>query len=302
MAASGAMADFARMPQQKKILLFVGIGALLALLYWKFAYKSLDEDLDAAQAQHDSNVATNKKLADDIPKYEELRAHKAKLDELNKKNQAALPQEADIPHFFETLQQKVTESGAAIRKWSNKPGEPVESFVRMPVEVEMQGTFMQIKRFFASLVQGDVQLPGTEHAEEPERIVSIENLQLSSPAVVNREIMMTAKFTAVTFRQADKPIPAPGAPGAAKPANGGAPPTPTASPSAAKPAAPPPTPTTAPPPLPSAATPAGAKARVDNAIEKGDARNRNAGGVDEAKAQAPAPAAGSGSARLKGGL
>lgn len=266
MAATGAMADFARMPQQKKILLFVGIGAVLAVLYWKVAYKSLDEDLDAAEAQHTANIASNKKLADDIPKYEELKAHKAKLDELNKKNQAALPQEADIPHFFETLQQKVTESGAAIRKWTNKPGEPVESFVRMPVEVELSGTFMQIKRFFASLVQSDVQLPGTDHGDEPERIVSIENLQLSNPTVVNREIVMTAKFTAVTFRQADKPTPPPGTP-AAKPA--------TPAPSASPPAAPLPSAApapAAPPPLPSAATPAGAKARVDNAMDKGQAR------------------------------
>jgi hypothetical protein len=52
----------------------------------------------------------------------------------------------------------------------------------------------------------------------------------------------------------------------------------------------------APPPLPSATTPAGAKARVENSIDKGDTRNRNAAGVNEAKAP------GAGSDRLKGGL
>jgi type IV pilus assembly protein PilO len=294
MAAHGAMADFARMPTQKKVLLFAGIGVLLGVLYWKFGYKSLEEDLESAQTQHDANVATNRRLADDIPRYEELSAHKAKLDELNKKNQAALPKEADIPHFFETLQQKVAESGAAIRKWSNRSGEPVESFIKMPVEVELSGTFLQIKRFFASLIQSDVRLatPGDRANEEPERIVSIENLAITNPTVANREIVLTAKFTAVTFRQADKPVPdkPPNSPpvpaGAAKPA---APPAP-------MPTAPLPTPA-APPPLPSAGTPAGAKARVEKALDKGDARNRNAAGVNEAK---PPPAAGSD--RLKGGL
>jgi type IV pilus assembly protein PilO len=216
MATSGAMADFARMPAQRQATVFVVIGLLLVAVYWKLVYKSLGDDLDAAQAQHDTSVANNRKLADDIPKYEELRAHKAKLDELNKKNQAALPQEADIPHFFETLEQKVSESGATVRKWTNKPGEPVETFIKMPVEVELSGTFMQIKRFFASLVQGDIRLPGSPSetgGDEPERIVSIEDLSLSSPAVVNREIVLTAKFTAVTFRQAEKP-PAPATPGA----------------------------------------------------------------------------------------
>src|SRR5262249_30189881 len=101
------------------------------------------------------------------------------------------------------------------------------------------------------------------------------------PTVQNREIVMTAKFTAVTFRQEDRPV-APDKSGQA-PAGG------------ARPAAPPPrptAPTTAPPPPPRATTPAGAKARGRGAVEKGDARNRNAAGVDDKK----------GSDRLKGGL
>ncbi|HEX4418400.1 MAG TPA: type 4a pilus biogenesis protein PilO [Kofleriaceae bacterium] len=295
MATSGAMADFARLPAQKQVMVFAGIGLLLAVFYWKLIYKSLDDDLDAAQNQQQSLVATNRRLADDLPKYEELKAHKAKLDELNKKNQAALPQEADLPRFFETLQQKVAASGGAIRRWSNKPGEQVESFVKIPVEVEMSGTFMQIKRFFVSLIQSDAGLPGAERAnQEPERIVSIENLSLTNPTVANREIQLTAKFTAVTFRQADKPV-VPGAPPAA--GAGAAPATPAPAPPATAPGTPAPAAAPAPPPMPSAATPAGAKARVDRAVESGDARNRGAAGIDDAK-----PPAAAGSDRLKGGL
>jgi hypothetical protein len=59
-----------------------------------------------------------------------------------------------------------------------------------------------------------------------------------------------------------------------------------------------------PAPLPSAATPAGAKARVENALEKGDAKDRKAAGAADAATgavpAAPRPAAGSD--RLKGGL
>src|SRR5262249_52243787 len=127
-------------------------------------------------------------------------------------------------------------------------------------------------------------------SEDRDRIVSIENVALSNPTLKNRDIILTAKFTAVTFRQEDQPAaPAPGAPGQPAPPGAGKPPAPAP--------IPPPPPTAAPPPLPSATTPAGAKARAENAVEKGDARNRNAAGVDEAKAP---PAAGSD--RLKGGL
>ena len=300
MASSGAMAELVRLPVQRKVLLFALVGAVIGLGYWKLVYKSLDEQVATARAEHTNKVQTNKRLADDIPKYEDLRAHMARQRELIEQNQAALPSEAEVPAFFETLQHKVAESGVEIRKWTNRGEEPVESFVKVPVEVELTGTFMQIKRFFASLIQRDVRpartsgdrasaAPAREvhEREVHERIVSIENLALTSPTVKNRELILTAKFTAVTFRQEDKPaVPD-------KPANG----QPAAS--AARPGAPNPPATpapVAPPPLPSAATPAGAKARVDQSLDKADARSRNAAGAGEAKL----PAAGS--ERLKGGL
>lgn len=158
----------------------------------------------------------------------------------------------------------------------------------------MTGTFMQIKRFFASLIQKDVQPvrgPDARANEEHERIVSIENLALINPTVRNREIVLSAKFTAVTFRQEDKqPRSAQSAPASGAPR----PSTPRSAPPTASPA--PPAPTIAPPPLPSASTPAGAKARVERSLDKGDARNRNAPGGSEVKGAA------AGSDRLKGGL
>jgi type IV pilus assembly protein PilO len=296
MAASGPMAEFARMPPQKKAMVFVAIGMLLGLVYWKFAYKELDDQLEQAQAQHNNKVQKAKTLGDDVPKFAELRARMTKLHELIEKNQTALPSEIELAAFYETLQRKLNESGAEIRKWSNGTPEPIESFVRVPIEVEMTGTFLQIKRFFASLVQHDVRAaPGAEGAgpAEPERIVSIENLALTNPTLVNREVVLNAKFTAVTYRQEDKTI-APDKPANGQPAPAGA-----AKPAAPRPA-PPPLPGSAPPPLPSAATPAGAKVRVENALDKGDARNR--AGADAADGRGGSIDGAKGSARLKGGL
>jgi Tfp pilus assembly protein PilO len=299
MAAGSVMADFARMPTQRKVMVFVVIGVVLGLLYWKFVYKALADDLEAAQADHDSKVQTNRKLAEDIPKFQELVTHVAKLRELIEKNQTALPSEAELPAFIETLQHKVTESGVETRKWTYRTPEPVETFVKVPFEVEVSGTFMQIKRFFASLVQHDVKLlPSDDDRanEEHDRIVSIENLTLTTPTVKNRDIILTAKFTAVTFRQEDKPPDSAPAQGQPAPASAPKPPTPSAPPAPTAPLPSQGAGSASPPPLPSAATPAGAKARVERSIEKGDARNRNAAGVGQAKA----PAAGSD--RLKGGL
>jgi Tfp pilus assembly protein PilO len=276
------MADFARLPPQRKVMVFVVIGLVLGGGYWRFVYGSLNEDLQAAQAEHDTKVQTNRRLADDIPRYQELRTQMTTLRELIEKNEAALPSEAELPAFIETLQRKVTEAGVATRRWTYKNPELVETFVKVPFEVEVTGTFMQIKRFFASLVQKDVRLsanPEERASEVHDRIVSIENLALTTPTVQSGEIVLTARFTAVTFRQEDRPAATPGAPAA--PAGRPAPPPPRAPPASA-------------PPLPTPATPAGAKAQVEDAVNRGDARNRNAATVDDT--------ARAGNERLKGGL
>ena len=43
MATSGAMADFARMPTSRKVLVFVVIGFLAGFLYFRLVFKSLPD-------------------------------------------------------------------------------------------------------------------------------------------------------------------------------------------------------------------------------------------------------------------
>ncbi len=285
MATSGALAEFKRLPPERKALLFGIIGLLVGLFYFQFGYRSLTESIETAEATHAAKVQTAKTLGDNVPKYEEAKAKYSALTTAIAQNQTALPTEAELPAFFETLNHKVIDAGVKVLNYKRQPEEKVETFIKAPVKFEISGTFMQIKRFFASLVQKDVapanQTSGNDTpaaAEEHERIVSIENLSLGTPTIRDRQLYLTARFTASTFRQEEKK-PAPGAPGAGSGSGSGA-----GSGSATM-------------PMPNAATPAGAKARAESAIDKADNKDRNAAGVDEAKTPA-----GSGSDRLKGGI
>lgn len=264
-----AAADFARLPTRQKVMVFVLIGGLLGAVYWQFVYKGLEADLQAAQNENNSKKQLNKKLEADIPEFDRLRARIVTLKRIIDENQKALPTEAELPAFFETLNRKVLESGVEVIRSKQGKEEAIETFVKVPIDYEIQGTYTQIKKFFASLLpkkkkpgQQVEPLPGGEQAvEDRERIVSIENLSLTQPAVRNRELRLTAKFTASTYRQEEKvaPAPAKGAP--------------------AKGAAPAPAPSgTAP-----ASTPKGAKQKTEEAIDKGDKKDRDAAGVNEAK-------------------
>jgi Tfp pilus assembly protein PilO len=258
------MADFGRMPGSRKVLVFVVIGLVLGLLYWRFIFKNVKEKVERTEVEHAGLVQQNKQLEADIPKYAVLRQQMAALQKTIEENQKALPTESEVPHFFETLERKMTESGVEITKWKKGTEEPIEAFVKVPVDIELVGTFLQLKRFFASLVdQKATPAVDEQGVEERERIVSIENLTLSQPIVRNREIALTARFTAVTFRQDDKGkvLPAPG-----------------------------PTPAGGAKPLPPATSPAGAKVRVEDAIQKGETRTQD--GIKT----------GDGSAKLKEGM
>lgn len=218
MAAGTAMADFGRLPASRKVLSFAVAGLLLGGLYYRFLYEPLAAEAAEARGAYEASLRTHTVNAESLRKYTELRPEMAKLREELAQNQAALPTEAEVPAFFETLERKVKESGVEITKWTKRAEEPIESFVKVPVEVEITGTFLQIKRFFASLVQRNLNPGG---GEERERIVSIESLVLSQPQVRSREIILSAKLVAVTFRQ--EPAAAPARPGA-PPSTVGAPP------------------------------------------------------------------------------
>jgi Tfp pilus assembly protein PilO len=242
-------------------------------VYWQFFYKGLVADLESAQAENDSKKAQNQKLEKDISEFDTLKVRMTTLKRIIDENQKALPTEAELPAFFETLNRKVLESGVEVVRSRQLKEEPVETFLKVPIEYEIQGTYVQIKKFFASLVPKKKSpgekvepVPGAEQpVEEQERIVSIENLSLTQPVVRNREIRLTARFTASTFRAEEKKDPN------AKPS--AAPAKPAAGAGSAAPTAP-------------ASTPKGAKERTEKAIDTGDKKDRNAAGVDEAKTPA----------------
>ncbi|HWO24449.1 MAG TPA: type 4a pilus biogenesis protein PilO [Kofleriaceae bacterium] len=240
MASPVFIADFGRQPMSRKVVSFLLPGLLLGLLYYRFVYQPLAEERDLARASYESALKTHTASEASMRRYGELRPEMDKLREQLARNQAALPTEAEVPAFFETLERKVKESGVEIMKWTKRPEEPIESFVKVPVEIEISGTFMQIKRFFASLVQKNIgagegasaggstgasaggsagATTGATDERERERIVSIESLVISQPQVRSREIYLVAKFVAVTFRQDEKAAAGgkPGAPAAPPP-------------------------------------------------------------------------------------
>lgn len=238
--AGGALEDFSRRPLQYKVLVFAGIAVLLGLLYWQFAYSPLQKEREAAAADLEEQKGEASRLKEQKRQYDDLVAKEAQLKADIEQNQKALPTESEIPAFLDMLSRKTNEAGIEMHKRDVRkdviidtgpvaatPGGPPRpppppgvpgavapaSFVKVPVDIEVTGTYYQLKRFFSSLrPKLTEQVAGAPKApEEKDRIVTIESLTLTDPKVKNNEIVLTARFVASTFR-ADKPAAAPGAP------------------------------------------------------------------------------------------
>jgi Tfp pilus assembly protein PilO len=208
---AGALTEFGRKSTGYKVGVFVAIAVVAGLIYWKFGYGKTKKKLRAARDENSQLINLSQKLDNDQKEY---KIKLTEADELNRiifENQKALPTEAELPAFFDTLGRKVGEAGVEVKRWDYLKEIPIETYIKVPIEIEVAGTFYQLKKFFASLVQRDpvpVQRPdGTMQVEARERIVTIENLQLYDPKIKNRELVLSAKFTASTFRQDAAPAP-----------------------------------------------------------------------------------------------
>jgi len=287
---AGALTEFGRKSTGYKVGVFVAAGVVLGLLYWKaplpFGYKKASARLRAAQDDNAQLIQQSNKLDSDAKEYKNKLAEADQLNKIIEENQKALPTEAELPAFFDTLGRKVGEAQVEVRRWDYLKEIPIDSYIKVPIEVELTGTFYQLKRFFASLVQRDpvpVTNPdGSLQVEERERIITIENLQLYDPKVRNRELSLTAKFTASTFRQEAPPPDAPDKDkDKGKKAKPGAKPAAGAGSGSA---------------LPPEWTPDGAKVRTENALQKGEDRIGNGLGSADPRGS------GAGSDKLKGGV
>ena len=282
---AGALAEFSRRPPGTRAAIYVGAAMAIGLLYWQFGLSPVRTALKDAEREHEDAVAEEFDLAKKKKERDALIATQEQLKLQIEQNQKALPTDAEMPAFFDMLARKFAEASVQVNRREVKAEVSVENFVKAPVDVEVSGTFYQLKQFFWSLrPREDAQT--SSGAAEKDRIVTIENITVSNPRMINNQLLLTAKFTASTFR-AIPPPPDPAEVAAAAAAAAAAKAAAAGSGSGSGSAKPTTGPSTSTPPL----TPAAAKA----AAEAG-----NAASVDRASDVGDEPK-GSGLDRVKGG-
>lgn len=184
----------------KKIGVTAAAILLCALVDYQFFYGDSALAITSARAHQ-------AELADELNGYQKRRGEylgyrdelKQLLDE-QRDLLRALPKRAEIPTFLANVQEQAELAGLDVLSVDIGQETPLDLYIKIPVKMEVRGTYHQISRFFRNV-------------GELSRIVNIENLSLApdhdkpaagEPAETTPP-KLRAKFVAATFRFNEKP-------------------------------------------------------------------------------------------------
>ena len=223
--ARGELIDrLGKSPPQVKAAVLIGAALVLGGVYYYLFYADLSDERVALVSQRKKLADDQRKLQQRKKEYADLLQRKLEVEEELKKNAVKLPSSSELPAFFVHMQTQANAANIRTTDWARKSEMPVETYIKVPVEVEVEGDFYQLLQYFKLL-------------SETPRIITVENLSIKRPDATKRAgrdpSLLSARFTASTFRQADlppatieekKPAPnQPGRPGQAPPPGGAAP-------------------------------------------------------------------------------
>jgi len=177
-----------RLKTPVKVAATLGIMVLIAAAYGGLFYLDIEDQIKAAkvratQLQNEKNTYETRKR-----EYQAYRTELTQLQQEQRDLLKALPKNAEIPTFLSNLQEQAELAGLEIVSLAIDAENPMELYIRIPVRIDVRGTYHSITKFFKNLSE----LP---------RIVNVERLALSIERVERSgSPRMRARFVAVTFR------------------------------------------------------------------------------------------------------
>jgi type IV pilus assembly protein PilO len=171
----------------------------VAAMYNFMFLSDLEDEIKAAQGQQTALVAEKASYEKRRAEYLAYRNELTKLQEEQREVLKILPRKSEISTFLSSIQEQAEVSGVEIENLTPDAEVPEDLYVRIPVKIEVVGTYHSITKFFKNI--SDLQ-----------RIVNLENvvLLLQNSAAVDSEsaparARLKGKFVAVTYKFAEAP-------------------------------------------------------------------------------------------------
>jgi type IV pilus assembly protein PilO len=192
MAAPAASSlNLAKIALPVRIGIGVGVIVLAALTYWVMFYTAVSQKIQSQKnttMQLNSDLAAQKQAqASYFADRDELALRQQRQRELNK----VLPETTEQAAFLSAIQQVSNVSGIDLQAWQPLEERQEAFFAKVPMLLKMTGRFHQVAKFAYEIGKLD-------------RIINVENIQLTAPKKVGDDVIMSAQCLATTFHMVSK--------------------------------------------------------------------------------------------------
>ncbi len=134
-------------------------------------------------------------------KQKEIREAPKKLEKLKKEvdiSHQFLPEEEEVDRLLKDISGRARESGLNVIEFSPVQAKKValtgEFLAKVPFKMTLEGPYLNLSSFLYKVSQ----LP---------RIVHINSIKLTKPAMVEGDLVLTTKLTGITYRFVEAPLP-----------------------------------------------------------------------------------------------
>jgi type IV pilus assembly protein PilO len=199
-----ASLSLSRLPLAGKIGVGAVLCSLLAVTYYVMLHTDVAARIDREKARSGELDAELSKVKQAQASYfadrDELAMRQQRQRELNK----VLPVDTEPATFLSALQAVSNISGIDLKGWSPMDEVPQAFYAKVPMKLQITGRFHQIAKFIYEVGKQD-------------RIINMENLELTDPKVEGEDVILKGNLQATTFHLLAKAAPAKPNPNAPSP-------------------------------------------------------------------------------------
>ncbi|MCK9462484.1 MAG: type 4a pilus biogenesis protein PilO [Proteobacteria bacterium] len=182
-----ALETLTKTPLPKKIFFLALLMLLLGAGFWFSFYSPVTEEYAAAKSKHDELVRKLDTAQKRKHTYDQDRLRRDEMQKSSTKQFQALPPETEMSSFLASLNAQADVVGLEILSVKPLQEEAAEYYARIPVQLELEGTFHQLAKFFFLIGSLD-------------RIINVENINLRVVALDQTNAVLRAGVLATTFR------------------------------------------------------------------------------------------------------
>lgn len=182
-----AIESFLERPTSHKVGFWLVSLLVLWGISWQYILKTPFEERDTLSVAIEDlhvKIQEQRRIARDLPRYREEVTHFDKKLELAL---LELPDKKEIPDLLTSISTLAVDTGLEVLKFSPKNETVLDFYAKVPVAIELEGSFHQLATFF-------------DEVGNLSRIVNINAISVDIITETKEEVYIRATCTATTFR------------------------------------------------------------------------------------------------------